>query len=278
VPVSKAWRQVHLARFAEFPLDCGNARDPGVIYNDDIRNWSDKPTTPDQKRIELYIDRYDLSQKRILHIGIGDSGLALRFHGRVREIVGTTIDEPEMMVARARALPRYTHLLHNKFTSWDRVVEGKFDFIIDNNPTSPCCCLRHLEALFDFYDAKLAEGGQIVTDRQGLKWVPRGSDSRWGLNFEDLLLVASAAGFSAHRMNRTVYVLSRTTPRRPGIAPLSQHLWRRVKKLPGQIVRDGPRATALFCRRSLKWVLISFVPWALPARYRPAKSASTRRD
>lgn len=269
--ISKAWRQVHLARFAEFPLDCGNEEDPGVVYNDDIRDWSDKPTTPDQARIEIYLDRYDLTQKRVLHIGIGDSGLAQRFHGRTREIVGTTLDEPEMKVARSRAIPGYAYVLHNKFTPWEN-IEGKFDFIIDNNPTSPCCCVRHLAALFEFYDAKLAEGGQIVTDRQGLSWVPRNSDPRWGLNFDDLAIVASAAGFSAHRMTRTVYVLSRTTPVGPGLGPLSLHFLRRSKNLPGKIARGGPRAAIRLFRRAVKWALVSLVPWALPARYKLSQS------
>jgi hypothetical protein len=43
-----------------------------------LRNWSQKWTTPDQLRIERYIDRFDLRSKRILHIGIGNSGLARR--------------------------------------------------------------------------------------------------------------------------------------------------------------------------------------------------------
>ncbi len=213
------------------PLDCGNRDNPGVLYNEDIRDWSDKETTPDQRRIERYIDRYDLGEKRILHIGIGDSGLARpvpqacqgdRRHYRRR----TRNDRSEVSCAA-----RYSYVLHNKFSPWEGVVEGKFDFILDNNPTSPCCCVRHLAELFDFYEAKLAEGGQIVTDRQGLRWAPQGSDPRWGLSFDDLALVAAVAGFSAFRMNKTVYVLSRKLPHKPGVAPLCRHLLRRARKL-----------------------------------------------
>ena len=270
MPLSEAWREVYRARFENLPLDCGNRDNPGVVYNEDIRDWSDKETTPDQRRIERYIDRYDLGGKRVLHIGIGDSGLAQRFHQRVNEIVGTTIDEPEMTVARSLALPCYSYVLHNKFSPWEGVVEGKFDFILDNNPTSPCCCVRHLAELFDFYEAKLAEGGQIVTDRQGLRWVPQGADPRWGLSFDDLALVAGVAGFSAFRMNKTVYVLSRKLPHKPGVAPLCRHLLTSPK-----LARKGrqawPRLTSRYLRRTLKKVLLSTVPWAVPARYRPDK-------
>ena len=269
--VSKAWRELQGSRFPELPLDCGNRRDPGVIYSEDLRDWSDKATTPDQYRIEKYIDRFDLRNKRLLHIGIGNSGLARRFHRRVKEIVGTTIDEPEVKVALSLDLPNYTLVLHNKYSGEQDIVPGKFDFIVDNNPTSPCCCFSHLADLFDFYSEKLADGGQVVTDLQGLAWVPEDSDPRWGFDFDDLAAVAEAAGFSAFRANGKVYVLSRSPPTSPRNLALSRHLWRRAKKLPGQIVKHGPRLIARYFRQSMKWLLLSTVPWALPARYRPDK-------
>ena len=157
-----------------------------------------------------------------------------------------------MKVARSLALPRYNHVLHNKFSPWQGVVEGKFDFILDNNPTSPCCCVRHLAALFDFYEAKLAEGGQIVTDRQGLRWVPQGTDPRWGLSFDDLALVAAVAGFSAFRMNKTVYVLSRKLPHKPGVAPFCRHLLRRARSWPRKVAKHGPRLASRYLRQALK--------------------------
>jgi hypothetical protein len=271
VPVGKIWFELHQNRFRDLPLDCGNTKDPGVIYSEDLRDWSDKATTPDQARIERYIDQYDLNRKRILHIGIGNSGLARRFHGRVRAIVGTTIDEPEMIVARSMGFPNYSFVVHNKFSGENDAVDGEFDFILDNNPTSPCCCLRHLAALFEFYAAKLGPDGQIVTDRQGLGWVPDDSNPRWSFDFDDLAAAAATVGFSAYRVNRTIYVLSRRPPPAPDFIPLSRHLWRRARKLPGQIVRHGPRVAAQVSRRLLKPVLVSLIPWALPARYRPRK-------
>ena len=238
--LNKAWRDLHRARFAELPLDCGNELDAGIIYSEDLRDWSDKATTPDQVRMENYIDRFDLRQSRVLHIGIGNSGFARRFHNRVRAITGTTIDQPEIEVARALSLPNYDVVMHNKYSGRDEAFEGEFDFILDNNPTSPCCCLRHLSDLFDFYVAKLAPDGQIVTDRIGLGWVPEGSPRRWSFDFDDLAAVASAAELSAFRRTPSVYVMSQSPPRDPGPLSRTRHALRRVAAFPGRVIRNAP--------------------------------------
>lgn len=228
----KRWRDLQQSRFPELAFDCGNAVDPGIIYSEDLRDWSDKATTPDQRRIEHYIDRFDLRDRRVLHVGVGNSGLAKRFYRRVKEIVGTTIDQPEIEVARALALPNYAVLLHNKYAGGSDAILGQFDFIVDNNLTSPCCCISHLAELFRFLDARLTGDGQIVTDREGLGWVPDDSHPRWGFDFDDLAAVAAAAGLSAHRANRDVFILSRVPPARPGLRPLLRHALRRTRALP----------------------------------------------
>jgi hypothetical protein len=246
------WRELQETYFPDLPYDCGNRTNPGVRYCEDLRDWSAKATTPDQRRIESYIDRYDLRQKRVLHIGIGNSSFASRFHGRVREIVGTTIDEPEITVARALALPNYRFVIHNKFSGENEHIDGPFDFILDNNPTSPCCCLRHLADMFEFYAEKLAAGGQVVTDRLGLSWVPDDSNPRWSFNFADLASVAAAAGLSAFPVNQNVYVLSRSAPSPPGWFALSRYVLRRARMLPGQIARNGPPRLARTVRKVIR--------------------------
>lgn len=228
-------------RFAELPLDCGDSHNPGVIYSPELRDWSNKATTTDQARMERYIDRYNLRGARILHIGIGNSGLAKRFHARVGEIVGTTIDPPEIEVAQALALSNYSFVMHNKYSGQNEVIDGKFDFILDNNPTSPCCCIRHLAALFEFYSEKLASKGQIVTDRQGLEWVPEANNPRWGFDLADLTAVAAVAGLSVFPMTRSVYVVARSEPETPSLRSRSTNVVRRAAALPGKVVRSGPR-------------------------------------
>lgn len=248
--VLDAWRELHRSRFPELQFDCGNEATPGIIDSPDLRDWSRRETTPDQNRIESYIDRFDLRDKRILHIGIGNSGLAKRLHRRAREIVGTSIDEPEILAARGLSLGNYIAVEHNKYSGLQDVASGKFDFIVDNNLTSPCCCIRHLAELFRFLHAKLADGGQIVTDAQGLAWIPRGSNPRWSFDFDDLTAVANAAGLSAYHANRTVYVLARETPPKPRFLPVLRHKLRRAKSAPGKLLHLGKRAAAAAYRSS----------------------------
>ena len=237
MPLSDAWLELHRTRFPELPLDCGNLQDAGIIYSEDLRDWSEKATTPDQARMERFIDRYDLRGSRILHVGIGNSGFARRFHARVGEIVGTTIDEPEIRVARALALPNYDAVIHNKYSGDDGAITGHFDFILDNNPTSPCCCIRHLSDMVDFYVRKVGPDGQIVTDRLGLGWVPEESNRRWSFDFDDLAAVAAAAGLKAFRGTRSVYILARSAPPRPSFSSRSNHIIRHMAALPGRIMR-----------------------------------------
>jgi hypothetical protein len=252
VPISNDWRVLHRSRFLDLPLHCHNGLDPGIIYNEDLRNWSDKATTPDQRRMEHYIDRYDNKNNRILHVGVGNSGLAKRFHNRVKEIVGTTIDYPEMEVADSLKISNYQVVMHNKFFGDTLDVLGKFDFILDNNPTSPCCCISHLADLFDFYVRRLAPGGQIVTDLGGLSWVPDGQNPRWRFSFNDLAAAGAAAGLYALRTNNEVCILAQSAIRKPGFRALSRYALRRTIALPGKIVRKGPRAVARLLRKLMK--------------------------
>jgi hypothetical protein len=252
VSISRDWLVLHRARFRQLPLCCGNELDPGVVYNDDLRDWSDKATTPDQRRMEHYIDRYDNRNSRILHVGVGNSELANRFHNRVKEIVGTTIDYPEIAVANSMKFPNYQVVMHNKFLGDTIDIHGKFEFILDNNPTSPCCCIGHLADLLNFYVRRLAPGGQIITDLGGLNWVPDGQNPRWRFSFDDLAAAGAAAGLCAFRANNKVCILAQCAVRKPGVRALLRYAWRQAVALPGKIVRKGPRVVARFLRELMK--------------------------
>ncbi|MEO7278203.1 MAG: hypothetical protein ABIW33_09300 [Sphingomicrobium sp.] len=241
MPLNPAWLELHRSRFEALPLDCGNDDSPGIVYTPEFRDWSDKATTPDQLRIERYIDRFALRSRRVLHVGIGNSGLAKRFSGRVGEIVGTTIDDTDIEVANRVAVPGYIFFIHNKYALIPRQLQGKFDFIVENNPTSACCCITHLARMFDNYLAVLAEDGQIVTDRLGLAWTPPDRNSRWGFDFDDLSALAAAIGLGAWRINRNTYVLSKSAPARPTASTALRSVLRRLARLPGRALNRGRR-------------------------------------
>ena len=207
-------------RFPELPLHCGRSEDAGILDAEEWRDWTRQPTTPDQLRIEDYLDLFDLRGRRLLHVGLGNSGFAQRFHRRAAEIVGTTLVPAECRHAEELGLPNYRPRLHNKYLAAG-APEGPFDFIADNNPTTFSCCLSHMRAMLEFYAGALAPGGQIVTDRVGLAWVSAGpgQNPRWAFDFEDLAAVAPLAGLQAYRFDGDTYLLARSQPERPG--PLS---------------------------------------------------------
>ena len=215
-------------RFPELPLDCGVRIEPGIADLNEWRDWTVQPTTPDQLRIEEYLDRHDLAGKTILHIGTGNSELARRFHGRVRSIFGTSVVPSEVERGEALGIPNYRAILHNKHSGSNDEVPCGFDFIVDNNPTTFCCCLVHLESMLDFYGSRLTPTGQVVTDRVGLGWTTEaeGSNPRWRFDFDDLAAVAPLAGLIAYAITDYTYVLSRQPPAPPAFASRLTHMVR----------------------------------------------------
>lgn len=235
----KSLSELRERRFPGLPVNCGNSANPGLADVAEWRDWTSQPTTPDQLRIEDYLDAFDLGGKRILHVGVGNSGLARRFAARAMDIVGTSVVQSEVEQAAALAIPNYRAVVHNKHMGADTAIGGRFDFIVDNNPTTFCCCLTHLEAMLEFYASSLAPGGQIVTDRVGLGWTTGapGSNSRWGFTFDDLAAVAQLAGLAAYRVSDFIYVVSREPPASPPLAGklrslatrLAERVWRKIR-------------------------------------------------
>ena len=210
------WSELHHSRFGVIPEYCGNFANPGILDLPEFQDWSGRETTADQRRIERYLSGFDLREKRLLHIGVGNSKLARRFATRAKEIVGTTNEANEASEAQLRGIQNYKIVLQNKYAAQPERTPGKFDFIIDNNPLSYCCCMAHLVALFEFYKVKLAPGGQIITDQQGLSWVPPGGHPPFRADFNDLGQLALAAGFFASKVSRNIYVLGENElPTRP---------------------------------------------------------------
>jgi hypothetical protein len=229
-----ALRRLHAERFAELPFDCGKASGAGIPDTDEWRDWSAQPTTPDQMRIEAYLDRFDLRDKSILHVGSGNSGLAARFARRARRIVGISVVPGEVSCAEALGLINYHAVLHNKYDRGG--LEGEsFDFIVDNNPSTFCCCLTHFATMIEWYAGALVEDGQTVVDRVGLGWTTQGSHPRWSFDFGDLASIAGLAGLGCHPVGGEIIVLAHGIPARPTIRSRTARQMRRIRRAVGKL-------------------------------------------
>lgn len=189
---------------------CGAIDEPGAALADAaLVDFSRMPVcTPDQQRIEDVLRRRDLSDKDLLHVGMGNSHLAARMASLCRRIDGITVAEPERQVARAMAIANYVPHKANKYAvSLPAILQRHFDVIIDNNLASFACCGFHLMTMFSSYRLMLRPGGCILTDRQGMAWTA--SDDRWRLSEDDLSMLAGAFGFAVTVVTDSVFELTK---------------------------------------------------------------------
>jgi hypothetical protein len=207
-----------LAGLASWSVDdlCRRLGNPGVAGAGDPRvDHSAHESTPDQLAIESYLDGKDLAGTRLLHVGVGNSALAARFHERCRAIDGVTLAEPELRHALSLGLARYRVWLCNKYSvELGRVIHPGYDFIIDNNPASFACCLFHFARMMDHYRWALRPGGQILTDQRGLDWVA--ASPSWRMTFEDWSRLADRFELRAVRLTETVYAMERARSQATG--------------------------------------------------------------
>ncbi len=202
-------RLSHLRRWSDHDF-CGELDAPGVRIDEAaLVDYTTAPTTPDQVRIEEVLATRDLTRARLLHVGVGDSGLARRFSGKVASIDGITVSDNELAHAERAGLPGYHVQWINKHTR-DLVLKLQpgYDVIVDNNPASFVCCGYHLAVLFDNYRWALRPGGELLTARGGLRWVA--GDARWRMRFADLSSLGARFGLEALRVNDEVYALRRS--------------------------------------------------------------------
>lgn len=189
------------------PRHCGQDT-PGVGHgNDNVMDLSARSTTEDQQRIEAALDRLLERGDRILHVGVGNSSLALRFAARAGGITGITLSDAEKACADALAIPGYRVLIGNKYSRDLDALSGPFEFIIDNNPASFGCCVAHFEQMLAGYARLLAPGGRLLTDREGMYWCYANGPMR--LRFAHLEAIADVFPFRAERVDEHVFALRR---------------------------------------------------------------------
>jgi hypothetical protein len=194
-------RHLKQFRFSNVPLMCTSFENPGI----DKQVWVDKDTTPDQKSIEDYLMRIITLKTEIFHVGVGNSSLAKKLCPQGARVFGITIHKEEILHADALEIPNYLVLLVNKYSADMKSISHKFDFIVDNNPSSYACCLFHFCCMLAAFKRLLRKGGTILTADPGMCWVPTHGNPNWALRPDDWALIASALGLSAHQVDDFVY-------------------------------------------------------------------------
>jgi hypothetical protein len=193
--------------FQSCPDTCGRHGAPGVATDrPELIDYSQSVTTPDQSEIEESLEQMPMEGKRILHVGIGNSGLARRFAPRAISIEGLTVSAAEQAHACSLGIPNYRTQLLSKYDPRLCSVFGEpFDIIIDNNLASFACCKHHFYLMFEGYAALLRPGGELFTHKLGMEWAA--DDPRWKLTDEDLQQVGAKFGFSLRAGTGGVRVL-----------------------------------------------------------------------
>jgi hypothetical protein len=189
------------------PEVCGNLERPGVAL--DMPLWIEHAhldTTVDQLRIEDAISSMEWRGKSFLHVGIGNSRFAERFAAGAALIDGLTVCRSEVERAQSLGISNYTVYFLNKYgREFPLTIANRYDFVIDNNLASYCCCKYHFYRMLDNYLWAMKPGGRILTDQRGMDFTVE--EKRWVLSYQDLQFLEAKFPLSAARINDTVYAL-----------------------------------------------------------------------
>ena len=192
---------------------CGEEESPGIDETPEWTDWSERATTADQERIEDVLRSLDVSGRNILHIGIGNSSLATKFSHSASHIDGITLRENEIIVAKSLHLGNYRVRLLNKYApNLCREMGETYDFIVDNNPSTFCCCRVHFAYMLANYRSMLKRGGVILTDTVGLGWTSQPNDARWQLQKREWEAIGSVIGLKSLSYTENVIGLQEARP------------------------------------------------------------------
>ena len=143
------------------------------LFNDknDYSYWEDREETDEEKEIHNFLEKKEIENQKILHIGIGNSYIAKKL-GQKNIIDGLTISNREINYAKKLNLSNYNLFFQNKF-SMNNILDDKINYyniIIDNNLKSYCCCEKSFQKLIFRYKNILNKNGQIITSIKGMYW------------------------------------------------------------------------------------------------------------
>ena len=86
-------------------------------------------------------------------------------------------------------------------------MNRRYHYIVDNNPTTFCCCRWHLATMLANYSALLLPG--VLTDTVGLGWASQPNDPRWRLAEREWWTLGAAFGLTEVRYTDSVIGVGR---------------------------------------------------------------------
>ena len=145
-----------------------------TLFNDTTKfsYWENNEATNDEKDVITFLKNDDLfNNKRILHIGIGNSYIAKNLKN-FKKIDGISLSKNELDLAKKSNIDNYEVFFQNKYCQNNILskILNFYDIIIDVNIKSFACCDKAFVNLFKTYSELLNNNGIIITSKSGMKW------------------------------------------------------------------------------------------------------------
>lgn len=135
--------------------------------------WENREVTTDEIDIFNFLknNKYKFKNKKILHIGVGNSFFAKKLITSNCSILGITISYPELIVSKNVGKKKYNVFLINKLSQkFQRTkILNNFDLIIDPNLKTFSCCKDGFLFYFNILIKKMKKNSLLITSRKGMK-------------------------------------------------------------------------------------------------------------
>lgn len=135
--------------------------------------WENREVTTDEIDIYDFLKnkKYKFKNKKILHIGVGNSFFAKKLITSHCSILGITISYPELIVSKNVDKKKYNVFLINKFSEkfQSKKILNNFDLIIDPNLKTFACCEDGFLFFFNILIKKMKKNSILITSRKGMK-------------------------------------------------------------------------------------------------------------
>jgi len=141
-------------------------------FNKNYSYWENRGSTSDEIGITNFLkNNFYLTNKKILHVGIGNSDFARQFCDN-NQVYGITISKKETEYGNNLKLKNYHTFFFDKHSiNFIKFFQNyKFDYIIDSNLKSYSCCEESFNFMFNNFKNILNKNGIIILSRKGMNW------------------------------------------------------------------------------------------------------------